>query len=161
MMRLGTFFRCLLVCSLTATPVLADELPSGATTPSTYALTRTYLGHTEIWQQNCGGGIYYGPNGQARAWCRNNPSGFGAGTWTVDVYGRMCHQLSWYYLAGGTVGSSPGERTCTSHVVDPRNRMWRNWPNSNEWWPANGDGVLVRGYQFQDQIISVKRRLGI
>ncbi len=149
-----------LVCSVLALPVFADELPSGASTPSTYDLTRTYVGHTEVWDQDCYGGIYYGPNGQARAWCRKNPGGFAAGVWSVDAYGRMCHQLTWYYVANGKVGSSLGERACTSHVVDRRNSVWRNWPGSAEWWPAKSD-TLVRGYLFQDQILAIKRQMGI
>jgi hypothetical protein len=141
--------------------VSADPLPPGAKTPQASILAGAYLGRTELWESDCGGGIYFGPRGQARAWCATNPSGFAAGNWSVDAYGRMCHDLRWYYKSGGRVGSSSGEKTCITHVSDRRGRIWRNWPESNDWWLLKeGDGVR-RGYLFQDKILAAKRWMGI
>lgn len=149
-----------LACLLLALPGAADEVPAGASIPSSYDITKTYVGRTEIWDEGCSGGIYYGPNGQARAWCGENSSGFAAGYWSADASGRMCHQLTWYFIADGKVGSSLGERACTSHLLDERRKVWRNWPGSDEWWPAENDS-LVRGYRFQNEILAVRRLMGL
>lgn len=139
----------------------ADPLPSGAKTPDAGKLAAAYLGRTELWESDCGGGIYFGPKGQARAWCATNPEGFAAGTWSVDAYGRMCHHLLWYYKSGSRVGSSAGDPACITHVSDRRGRIWRKWPQSDEWWLLEeGEGVR-RGYLFQDRVQAAKRRMGI
>jgi hypothetical protein len=139
----------------------ADPLPPGAKTPDAPAIAAAYLGRTELWESDCGGGIYFGPNGQARAWCATKPEVFAAGTWAVDTFGRLCHELRWYVQSGGGPISSPGDRTCTTHVSDRRGRLWRKWPQSNEWWlMQEGDGMR-RGYLFQEQVRSAKRMMGI
>lgn len=146
---------------LTSGHLAADPLPSGAKTPQASQVTAAYLGRTELWENDCGGGIYFGPKGQARAWCATNPNEFAAGTWSVDAYGRMCHSLQWYYRSQGRVGSSAGDQACITHVSDRRGRIWRKWPRSDEWWLLEeGEGVR-RGYLFQDRVQAAKRMMGI
>ncbi|NUH63725.1 DUF995 domain-containing protein [Sulfitobacter sp. S0837] len=148
---------------LAALPVsaMADPLPPGARTPAPQQIMAAYMGKTAIWTENCEGGIYFGPNNQARAWCAQNNTSLGAGKWSVDAYGRMCHELTWYWPNNGRAGRSAGESSCIQHVVDRFDRVWRNYPGQTDWWPVKGDPNLVRGYTFRDEISATQRKLGI
>lgn len=159
-------FRLKALFALTSFAVLpcwavADPLPNGAKTPTPEQVMAVYIGKTAIWEDNCGGGIYFGPNSQARAWCAQNSDNLGAGKWSVDSYGRMCHELTWYWPNNGRAGRSAGEISCIQHVVDRHNRVWRNYPGEAEWWPVKGDTTLVRGYTFRNDILATKRKLGL
>ena len=139
----------------------ADPLPYGARTPEPRQIIAAYVGKTEKWDADCQGGIYFGSNSQARAWCAQSGDSLGAGEWTVDTYGRMCHNLKWYWPNNGRAGSSPGETSCILHVVDRFNRVWRSYPGQTEWWPIKGDGTLTRGYTYQREVLALKNKLGI
>ncbi|MFG6665246.1 DUF995 domain-containing protein [Sulfitobacter sp. 916] len=140
---------------------IADPLPYGAKTPTPNQVMAAYIGKTEKWETNCNGGIYFGANNQARAWCANSPDSLGAGKWYADAHGRMCHDLSWYWPNNGRAGRSAGEISCVQHVVDRFDRVWRNYPGQTEWWPVKGDASLTRGYTFQSQVLALKSRLGL
>ncbi|UOA33904.1 hypothetical protein DSM110093_03739 (plasmid) [Sulfitobacter sp. DSM 110093] len=140
---------------------LADPLPYGAKTPTASQVRSAYIGKTEKWDADCSGGIYFGANNQARAWCAQSGDSLGAGEWTVDAYGRMCHNLTWYWPNNGRAGSSPGEKSCVLHVADRFDRIWRSYPGQSEWWPVKGDASLSSGYVFQNQVVALKRKLGI
>lgn len=140
---------------------VADPLPSSAKSPTPAQVFGAYLGKTAIWDENCGGGIYFGPNQQARAWCAQNSESLGAGKWSVDAYGRMCHELVWYWPNNGRAGRSAGEKTCIQHVVDRSGRIWSNYPGEADWWPVEDNPNLVRGYTFQSEILATKGMLGL
>ena len=140
---------------------IAEPLPNGAKTPTAAQVMSAYIGKTAIWDEGCEGGIYFGPNNQARAWCAQESESLGVGKWTVDAYGRMCHDLTWYWPNNGRAGSSPGEASCIQHVADRFGRIWRSYPGQTEWWPVKGDATLVRGYTYREQIMTTKRKLGI
>jgi hypothetical protein len=161
MMKLARLNLVLTALLLSGTNLSAEPLPSGAKLPQASEIRGTYIGRTELWESDCGGGIYFGPRGEARAWCATKPDVFGAGTWSVDAHGRMCHNLRWYYKSGRTVGNSMGGQDCISHVSDRRGRIWRNWPGSNEWWLLQEGATVQRGYIFQNQIRMAKRKMGI
>jgi len=150
-------------CLIAAVPVaaMADPLPYKAKTPAPSQVIAAYIGKTEQWDADCDGGIYFGPNNQARAWCAQSSDSLGAGTWTVDSYGRMCHNLTWYWPNNGRAGSSPGEKSCIQHVVDRFDRVWRSYPGQSEWWPVKGDASLTRGYIYQNEVAGLKKKLGI
>ena len=158
--------KCLLIAaavlvSYTSLNAAADVLPAGARTPAPAQVVSAYVGRTDLWKDDCGGGVYYGPNSTSRAWCQSSPSGFAAGSWTVDQFGRMCQQLTWYWSSNGHSGSSLGDHSCINHVVDRKGRIWRNWPGDKEWWPLGADSDLVGGYVFQEKVLRAKRGMGI
>jgi hypothetical protein len=150
----------LLVAALPVS-ALADPLPFGAKTPAPSQIIAAYIGKTEQWGGDCDGGIYFGPNNQARVWCAQSSDSLGAGSWTVDEYGRMCHDLTWYWPSNGRAGSSPGEKSCILHVVDRFDRVWRSYPGQTEWWPVKGDPNLIRGYIYQNEVLALKNKLGV
>ncbi|CUH99990.1 DUF995 domain-containing protein [Leisingera aquaemixtae] len=148
--------------------VLADPKPRSAKPASPQRIAGIYAGKTDIWAEGCGGGIYYAPNQQARAWCGENSESLGAGEWTIDPQGRVCHQLSWYWPNGDQAGKSLGEQTCISHVVDRWGTVWRSWPNDPEWWPLAGknSGIkkysgMKKGYKFQSNVLGARSKLGL
>ncbi len=148
---------------IAATPIvaLADPMPRAAQIASSGQVARAYVGKTDPWDKDCSGGIYFGSNGQARAWCAENSDSLGAGSWTADNQGRLCHQLTWYWPNGRRAGTSVGEYSCISHVVDRRGKLWRSWPNDSEWWPMDGESSLIRGYKFQSNVRQTRAKLGL
>ena len=139
----------------------ADPRPRGAQPASPAKVTQAYAGKTDLWEADCGGGIYFGPNGQARAWCAQKDGNLGAGAWSVQSDGQLCQELTWYWPNGRSYGASKGNRACISHVVDGRGKLWRSWPGSEEWWPIDSPSGLVRGYKFQSNVKQVRSRLGL
>lgn len=158
---LSRFIKAVAMIAVLPTASIADPLPSGAKTPRPDQVEAAYLGRTDLWTTDCSGGIYFGGNNQARAWCGENSDSLGAGMWGVDSYGRLCHELTWYWPNGNRAGSSLGDRTCVQHVVDRAGRVWRSYPGQTEWWPVNSDAGLVPGYKFQNEVLATKRRLGL
>jgi hypothetical protein len=151
----------ILFCSLTTT-AFADRKPNRGHAAPASKIIQMYQGKTDLWKQNCNGGIYLSPQGQARAWCADKSDNFGSGKWTADNQGRLCHNLNWYWRDGQRVGKSPGGEQCISHVIDGLGRMWRSWPNSPEWWRVyKHGGNLVRGYKFQNEVHQTRAHLGL
>lgn len=139
----------------------ADPMPRGAQPASPSKVAQAYSGKTDLWETDCGGGIYFGPNGQARAWCSQNSDNLGAGTWYVQSDGQLCQELTWYWPNGQNAGASAGDRACISHVVDRRGKLWRSWPESSEWWPIDATSGLVRGYKFQNNVRHTRQKLNL
>ncbi len=140
---------------------LADQKPLGARAASAGQIAKAYLGKTEMWNTDCSGGIYYGGNGQARAWCGDKAGNLGAGRWSADNNGNMCSELTWYWPGNGRAGASQGEKSCVAHVVDIFGGIWRSWPGDPEWWPMNGSPDIVEGYKFQNEVSRTQRKLGL
>ena len=145
----------------TAVAASSDPMPRGAKIPSPEKVESAYVGKTGLWGDDCNGGIYYGPGGQARAWCADASESLGAGPWTVDDHGRLCTNLIWYWPNGSYAGSSPGTYDCIMHVEDGLGFLWRSWPSSDEWWPLLRDPNHVSRYRFQSEVRETKSRLGI
>lgn len=139
----------------------ADALPKGAQPANPQKVASAYVGKTDLWDTNCNGGIYFSANSQVRAWCSDNSNNLGAGTWSVDDQGRLCHQLTWYWPNGSRAGSSIGDRSCISHVVDRFGKLWRSWPSDPEWWPMGRNSSLVKGYKFQSDVRQTRENLGL
>jgi len=157
----------LLFCSI-ATTALADHTGNGITgkkpkradVAPAHKIIKMYQGKTDLWSTDCNGGIYFSPLGQARAWCADKSGNLGAGTWTADSQGRLCHNLNWYWQDGQRSGKSSGGEECIAHIIDRGGSMWRSWPNSSEWWPMREHSGLVHGYKFQDEVRQTRALLG-
>jgi hypothetical protein len=155
------FLRVATLLAIVPTASIADPMPSGAKNPTPSQIEAAYIGRTDLWTTDCAGGIYFGANNQARAWCSESRDSLGAGTWSVDNYGRLCHELTWYWPNDNRAGSSPGDKTCVQHVVDRSGHVWRSYPGQSEWWPVSSDAGLVPGYKFQGEVVATQRRLGL
>lgn len=140
----------------------ADNLPVGARTPSAGQVASFYAGKTDLWRDNCGGGIYYSPNGTASAWCGENPDNVGAGPWTIESDGRLCTDLNWFWPnPNGGAGSSSGGTSCILHVSDPLGGLWRSW-DGKEWWRMKpSTSGLKPGYVFRGEVDQTRGRLGL
>ncbi|MGJ8626114.1 MAG: DUF995 domain-containing protein [Sulfitobacter sp.] len=139
----------------------ADPKPRGAKIASSDQITRAYAGKTDLWENDCDGGIYFGGKQQARAWCAEKSESLGAGTWSTDSQGNLCYGLTWYWPNGSRAGASKSENACISHVVDRAGKIWRSWPNDTEWWPLTGSASIVRGYKYQSEVRRTQSNLGI
>lgn len=141
---------------------MADRLPAGASAPSAAQVSAAYAGKTDVWNENCGGGIYFSPNGVATAWCAENSDNFGSGDWTIRSDGSLCTDLNWYWPnPNGRAGSSPGGTSCILHVTGPFGGLWRSW-DGEEWWRMlPSESGLKPGYLFQDDVDRTRRRLGL
>lgn len=154
-------FATLLILAALPTTGIADPKPRGAQNATPQKVSQAYVGKTDIWAENCNGGIYFAPNLQLRAWCKDNSESLGVGRWTVDTEGTLCQSITWFWRDGGNKGSTKAEPVCISHVMDKRGRVWRSWRGDPEWWPVTGDSGMVRGYKFQNEVRSTKSRLGL
>ena len=141
---------------------IADDRPFGARAPSADQVAAAYAGKTDLWADDCGGGIYYSSNGTATAWCEENSDNFAAGPWTIKSDGRMCTDLQWYWpRANGGAGSSSGGQHCIMHVSDPFGGLWRSW-NGKDWWRMRpSTSGLKPGFVFRSDVEKTRRRLGL
>jgi len=150
-----------LLASLPAAAI-ADPKPRNARPAPVDKVIATYTGKTDLWAQNCEGGIYFSPNQQVRAWCAESSENMAAGTWSVSADGTLCQNLTWYYPEGNGAGSAPSEPLCIQHVVNGWGVMFRSWPGDSEWWPVtNANNSLKRGYVFQSDVDEAKSKLGL
>ncbi|UYV36160.1 DUF995 domain-containing protein [Rhodobacteraceae bacterium D3-12] len=148
---------------LVAVPSLgiADPKPRNAQPATAAKITKIYAGKTDVWDTDCGGGIYFGPNGQARAWCATNPDTLGAGTWYATNQGQLCHKLKWYYPQGSGAGVSAEQTSCIDHVDKRWGNTYRNYADSAEWWPIDDYSGPKRGYKFQANVKAARAKLGL
>lgn len=139
----------------------ADPRPRNATAATQAQIVKIYAGRTELWKENCNGGIYFAPNWQVRAWCADSPGSLGAGTWTVDNLGNMCYTLTWYWPNGNRAGASVADQECIAHIEAGWKDIWRSWPGDAEWWPVDRRSDLTRGFVFQSEVDATRSRLGL
>lgn len=159
-----TAFRFLALCSALALigPPAVSEVPAASgKRADPQKVARLYAGKTDLWGGDCGGGIYFSPDMQARAWCAASSTAFGAGRWSVDSQGRLCHTLRWYWPDEGTPGAGKAERSCVEHAVDGRGRIWRRWPGDPEWWRMTNTQRPVSGYKFSRQVSAARAAAGL
>lgn len=140
----------------------ADPQPKNAQPASAAKIAKAYAGKTDLWETDCGGGIYFGPNGQARAWCADNPNVLGVGTWSADDTGQLCHKLRWFARQGSSRATSgPVETTCIAHLDKRWGDLYRSFPGDNEWWALNEFSGLTRGYKYQANVKAARAKLGL
>lgn len=161
MTRFGTGM--LISAFLVSVPSLgaADPKPRNAQPATAAKISKIYAGKTDAWDTDCSGGIYFGPNGQARAWCAASPDNLGVGTWYATNEGQLCHKLRWYSRTGNTTSASDEQTTCIDHVDKRWGDTFRSYPDSADWWPINEFSGLSRGYRFQANVQATRAKLGL
>ena len=116
---------------------LADPKPKGAKAVDAQTVANMYGGKSLTWK-GCKGGIYYGPNFEAQAYCNKNGKSVGVGKWNVSSKGSLCHNLTWYWPQDDGYGSKPQDKKeCIHHLVDGDGQIWRNWSGNKDWWRMN------------------------
>ncbi|MCA0929031.1 DUF995 domain-containing protein [Ruegeria profundi] len=159
------FLRVLLVNAAVVTVLAhgiawADPKPRGAKAADPNRVVELYRGKTQIWNV-CGGGLYYGTNGQASAWCRKHKHIVALGTWRVDRNARVCREIIWHWPEGESIRSKSDGVVCIEHVVAPDGSIWRSWPDESEWWSMSGDRGLLKGDRFKSQKKRRARKMGL
>lgn len=142
---------------------IADPKPNGAKAADPQMIANFHAGKTHNWK-SCKGGIYYGANWQAQAWCEKSGKSVGLGQWRVDARGQICHELTWYWKKGDGVGSKKGEvskEDCHEHVVDEIGTVWRSWGGEKDWWPLASNKSIVKGFKHKAKINRLRRQLGV
>ena len=141
---------------------MANSLPPGTRAPTADQLAAAYAGKTDLWPDNCGGGIYYGANGTAKAWCRTNSENFASGQWSITSDGRLCTDLNWFWPnPNGGAGSSSGGINCILHASGPTGGLWRSWDGKDWWKMRPSTSGLKSGYVFRGDIERTRQRLGL
>lgn len=146
-----------------ATVGSADPKPKGAKNAPAQVVANALAGKTSLWK-SCKGGIYFGPNWQATAWCSKKGDAVGLGTWKVNSKGRVCHDLTWYWQDGNKVGSEHKPVTkenCDDHVIAPDGAIWRSWGGEKDWWKLTGSKSFVKGFKFKRKTSRLRKKLGV
>lgn len=149
---------------LAGTPALvaADPKPQNAKPADPQTIANAFAGKTFKWK-TCKGGIYYGANWQAQAYCNREGPAVGIGTWSVDANARICHALTWYWFEGDEVGSKSEpvtDRNCEEHLVDPSGRIWRSWGGETEWWDFPSS-YMKKGFLLKSKVTRLRKKLGV
>ena len=160
MKKIKTFFFLLtagfgLALSNTA---FADPKPKGAKSASAQTVANHYAGKTHHWK-SCKGGIYFGANWQAQAYCNKEGPSIGLGKWSVTKRGKICHELTWYWPKGDGHGSKVDKKDCTEHVVDANGEMWRSWQGEKDWWRSQYQKNLEKGFKHKSKINRLRKKL--
>ena len=150
------------ICGLSTT-LSADPKPAGAKNAPPQLVANSVAGKTHIWK-SCKGGIYYGGQWQAQAWCERKGPSIGIGTWSVNSKGRLCHELTWYWPKGDGYGSKKEpvtDRQCDDHVVAPDGVLWRSWGGEKDWWKFDTNPNLVKGFKMKRKVTRLRKKLGV
>lgn len=145
----------------------AETKPAGSKRADPQAVANFWAGKTHTWK-SCKGGIYYGPNWQAQAWCERDGPSVGIGKWSVSGKGVICHDLTWYWPSGEGVGSKSEpvtDRECSEHATAPDGRLLTRWlgdkTKADGWWsPVNSSGV-TQGFKLNRKVTRLRRKLGV
>ncbi|WP_291734551.1 DUF995 domain-containing protein [Leisingera sp. F5] len=137
---------------------IADPKPQNVKVTGAQDLANLYGGKTQIWK-GCKGGIYFGANWEAQAYCAKHPDSVGLGKWRIDGKGRVCHEMNWYRAKDGEVASKEKKEECVSHVTAEDGIVWRSWPDDREWWKATNSPSLEKGFKFKSKVKRLRRKL--
>jgi hypothetical protein len=160
-MKLLHFACGILALSLTSTwPAQADPKPPGARATDAQTLANLYAGKSQLWN-SCKGGIYYGGQWQAQAFCSKDGESVGLGEWSVTRRGEVCHELTWYWSAGDGVGSKKDAKDCISHVTDPQGVIWRKFENDADWWKVENSKSFVEGFKMKSKVSKMRRKVSL
>lgn len=163
-----SLFAAVIIATSAATPSLADGKPKGAKKAPAQQVANFYAGKTQTWKSCNGGGIYYGGQWQAQAYCNKNTPSVGIGTWSVNAQGRICHDLTWYWREDGKVKSNHkpvGPRNCDDVALAPDGNMWARWVHekskSDAWWNLTQSENVQSGNKLKGKINRMRRQFGI
>jgi hypothetical protein len=141
----------------------ADPKPPGAKYANPQIVANSVAGSTHLWK-SCNGGIYYGGNWQAQAWCNKDGPSVGIGTWSVDRKGRLCYKLTWYWPKGDGLGSKSKpvtDKECDDHLVSKDGTLWRSWGGEPDWWKFHSNPNRVKGFKYKSKINRLRKKLGV
>ena len=156
-----TAAQALCVLLMTTGVSVADPKPKGAKTADSQTIANLYVGKTQSWE-SCKGGVYYGSNWQAQAFCSKAGQAVGVGNWSVKR-GKVCSVMNWYWQEDGGVGSKTNQKDkCINHVVDKDGQIWRNWQGDKDWWRVGPSSKhLTKGFKFNRKVNRLRKKLGV
>ena len=157
----------IVIAGLAASTASAEFKPEGARKADAQTVASFFVGKSHKWKA-CKGGIYYGANFEAQAWCNRKGPSVGLGKWTVSKSGTICHELAWYWPQGGGYGTKPAEVTneqCNEAVVAPDGTLLIRWlgepDKADGWWRPGKSNSIVKGNAFKNKINRLRRKMGV
>ena len=146
-----------------ATSGAADPKPKNSKAADSQAVANFYAGTSRVWE-SCKGGVYFGGQFEAQAYCDKGTPSVGLGKWSVKG-GVICTDLIWHWKDGDGVGSKPSDnRDCIAHIVDSEGTMWRRWNDDKDWWRVQdikADKKAAKGFKFKSKVNRMRRKLGV
>lgn len=138
----------------------ADPKPKGAKAPTAQSVGQIYAGNTSNWK-SCKGGIYFGANGKAQAYCAKGNGSVGLGKWSLNSKAQVCYDMTYYWNEGGSVSSKKEPRECMSHLVDSDGQLWVNWTGYSDWWRFDAKKSVAKGFKYKQKHQRLVKKLGL
>ena len=155
---LGSFVSASL--AITATTALADPKPRPSKPASAQQIANKFVGTTQIWK-SCSGGIYFGGNWDATAYCDKNKNSVAVGKWTTQG-GKLCYKVLWHFVKDGKLSTKERAKCELSFVTDADGQMWHRWGDDKDWWRGfPKDKNFSKGDKFKRKSAKVRKNLGI
>lgn len=145
----------------TGSAAVADPKPSQAKAISAQVMANKFAGRTHVWK-SCKGGVYFGSNWEAVAYCGKHKNSVGVGQWSTQG-GKLCRKITWYFVKGGQLQSKPEEVKCDLQMVtDQDGQFWHNWQNDSDWWRGYPkDKSFPKGNKHKRQINKLRQKYGV
>ncbi|WP_139816234.1 DUF995 domain-containing protein [Planktotalea arctica] len=156
---LKAMFACGLM--LTLAPAHADPKPRPATALSAQVVANKFVGHMQVWK-GCKGGIYFGGNWEAVAYCGDNKDTVGIGSWNTKG-GKICYQVTWYFVKTGQLSQKQRPAKCeVAMVSDKDGQVWHSWESDSDWWRGfPREKHFAKGNKYKRQIAKLRKKYGV
>lgn len=145
---------------LAGTFAQADPKPRPAKALSAQMVANKFVGHMQVWK-SCNGGIYFGGNWEAVAYCSKSKNSVGVGTWSTKG-GKICYQLNWFFVKDGVLSKKTNPAKCEVEMVsDKDGQVWHSWVSDKDWWRGYPrDKSFPKGNKYKRQIAKLRASYG-
>lgn len=139
----------------------ADPKPKPAKAASAQVIANKYAGRMHVWK-SCKGGVYFGSNWEAVAYCSKHKNSVGVGQWSTQG-GKLCRKITWYFVKNGQLSTKPEEVKCDVQMVtDQDGQVWHNWENDSDWWRGfPKEKSFPKGSKYKRQISKLRKKYGV
>lgn len=147
---------------LTATlPAQADPKPRPSKALSAQVVANKFVGTMQVWK-SCQGGIYFGGNWEAVAYCGQHKKSVGVGKWTTRG-GKICYEMTWHFVKNGTQQTKVNPMKCEVEMVsDKDGQVWHSWSSDKDWWRGfPRDKNFSKGSKYKRQIAKLRKQYGV
>ncbi|MGB7316515.1 MAG: DUF995 domain-containing protein [Planktotalea sp.] len=143
-----------------ATSVLADAKPRPSKPASAQQIANKFVGHMQVWK-SCKGGIYFGGNWEATAYCDQNKKSVAVGKWTSKG-GKLCYDVNWYFVKDNKLTTKNRAKCELEFVTDKDGQLWHRWGDDKDWWRGfPKDKSFPKGNKYKRQTATQRGKLGI
>lgn len=140
---------------------LADPKPKHAKAASAQMIANKYAGRMHVWK-SCKGGVYFGSNWEAVAYCSKHRNAVGIGQWSTQG-GKLCHKITWYSVKDGKLSTKPKEMKCDVHMLtDQDGQVWHSWESDTDWWQGfPREEHFTKGNKYKRQVRRLRKKFGV